>query len=369
MATALLRGPDVVAAERRLAVLDKTQTTMRAARVDDLRAVQRLVDRARMSRVIDRALTMASSPFVYALPWAHITARRRPAAALRAALRCTPALRFPLILKRRLACGTKTSHEMVIAYNARGARAALVDVFGFDNDIDDANDTDDDSDDSDGSYGSKDTVVLHADDPKDGDESDATDSAPGYSVVDNGVRADLVDDDDKRHADDENDDDGGEDLGRDPLVFGPGPLDDFERDVVAQQYVPQHGGVLFKVYAIGGKVAVQSRPSVRPAQDADDCLERGYYAFHSQQLGRGEGDEWGARFKPPDELVEKIVHSVQRELGLSMVGVDVVYDLWRKVYYVVDVNYFPGYKGVGEVYDWILEEICERVWLSGTLGE
>lgn len=193
-------------------------------------------------------------------------------------------LKFPIILKRRLSCGSKESHEMVIAYNMEGLVSAA-------------------------------RTVFHV------DESEES----------------------------------------------PDQQRDFICNIIAQEYISNHGGVIFKVYAVGSHVVVQARSSVN---NISENSRTGYHHFDSQRLNQGGHylfDSATGRSKstdaimPSQKLASSTVSALSKYLGLTLLGVDLIYDVQRKKYYVVDINYFPGYKGVDEAYEWILQHICNCV--------
>lgn len=370
--------------------------------IDDLDGVWRLIDRCRISRAVDAALAegngkkkivlrrcrrlalparlpchvpVAVPAEVDTLPWACV-----PTAAGTAAVRRALApLRFPVILKRRLACGTKASHEMVVAFDMHSALAAIVDVFRTPVSLPRPRLKSDPRALSPQSSPSH-CYSPHALPTSRNNVVQADDSDPNH-IAATTVHADL---DATRHE----------------------PT--FVSDVVAQEFIPDHGGVLFKVYAIGDNVVVQPRASItitsstlisttntnlstqhlRPPQEHQQRSNNnndnnnginGYYYFDSQQLNHSKAPQ---RFEfdpstgfskrtqaimPPNRLAQRVVKALSLELGLALIGIDMIYDVRSRRYFIVDVNYFPGYKGVANAYEWILQHICNRVWQDGRL--
>lgn len=150
----------------------------------------------------------------------------------------------------------------------------------------------------------------------------------------------------------------------DPLLV----QDDIATGIVAQEFIPNHGGVLFKVYAVGDKVAVQPRASIH---DNMESSPGGYFCFDSQRLSRAVDftfdpisgvSEGTDAIMPSREVVAAVVAELSRELDLSLIGVDIVHDIQSGMYFVVDVNYFPGYNGVHQAHEWVLQHICDLVW-------
>lgn len=267
--------------------------------IDPLRKIWSVVDRREIFEAVDsvfkssyassRKITASDNRYPLEDPpsnvtpagWVEVPMNKGLSAVRRAVVE---RLKFPIILKRRLACGSKASHEMVIAYDMEGLLAAVKTVFHLD---------------------------------------DSEQSAAGQR--------------------------------------------DFLSNIIAQEYIANHGGVIFKVYAVGNNVSVQARSSVKSNPKNS---KTGYYLFDSQRLNRGEHytfdnatgcSKTTDAIMPSQKLTSSIVSALSKRLGLTLLGVDLIYDVHSKNYYVVDINYFPGYKGVGKAYEWILQHICNRV--------
>lgn len=330
----------------RLLALRATLRVENVVSLDSLPVVWRVVDRCSIAHSVSRAFaSLATSPpsardmAVRGLPWGHVGLHTTVKAARHAIESC---VRFPVILKRRLACGTKASHDMVIAHDMRAALTALAEVYGVRLASSDMQHDPE-------AYAQSDSYAS----------SDDNDDDDGY-LAEHMHDADLFksyllhDAHDDEH--DGLDDDARERLGHD---------DDFGAGVIVQQFVAGHGGALFKVYAIGDDITIQSRASV-DIRDVSDVGDDGYYYFNSQNLDRAEV-EFGADcdghmvVKPDVALVKKIVNRVREEINLDLIGIDLIYDVHRKCYHLIDVNYFPGFKGISNAHESVLQLICKRV--------
>jgi len=194
----------------------------------------------------------------------------------------------------------------------------------------------------------------------------------------------------------------------------------YPADVLVTPFVEDHGGVVFKIYAIGRSVTVQTRASIasslgRPVAGAEgrDILAfdfatmtglkktrlagRGDWSVGSsfadsslaesaggegapaspaaQQADIGGWKEYDAsasgldaattptRYpqQPSHALAVALVNAIGGELGLTLVGIDVVCDVRTGTYYVIDVNYFPGYTGVSDAHDVMMSHVREVV--------
>lgn len=229
-------------------------------------------------------------------------------------------IKYPVIVKKRLACGTKCSHQMAIAYDEDGVVQACDEL-------------------------TEGGVTCHEDEDEDIDET----------------------------------------------VF-------LKDDMIVQECVANHGLTLFKVYAMGDRIVTQVRPSVDFTDkgivigiDKERNKDKGstskYYTFDSQLLNKkkdhdeqeqkydvGDGDNNRNRNdiriqKPPYHLVREAVKQLAVALYVSLLGLDMVYDLQRNRFFIIDVNYFPGYKGVADAHVWLLQHVVERVWLRKHEGE
>lgn len=138
--------------------------------------------------------------------------------------------------------------------------------------------------------------------------------------------------------------------------------------VIAQEFVPCHGSLVYKIYAIGDRVEVKPRTSVTATYDTLTSVTsvssekaRPYYRFDSQGINKREFPaQSNADVPPPSQQVASdIVQALSRELGLTLLGIDVVYNVSQGKYAVVDVNYFPGYKGVEDVHQAILDHVMQ----------
>lgn len=146
------------------------------------------------------------------------------------------------------------------------------------------------------------------------------------------------------------------------------PCDDLLRDVFVQEYVQDSGCVVFKISAVGDRYEVIAREGLTADLTATPL---GYFLFDSQDMKSDavvEFDERTATFThssaimPSKQLLDAICQSVRSELELEIVGIDVLFDVRKSAFCIVDVNYFPSYRGIPCAPDWILENICTKAW-------
>lgn len=286
--------------------------------IDCARGVWITLDRIEMAKTIDQAVQqlkssqkrLSTTVKVTAPSWAQLNRCGIPQEH-RIQLK---QLKFPVIMKHR----ASNNHKMVIAYDINGALAALKHVFD----------------------GYKNQTTFED------------------ALVSN-----------SNHIDDDFDELLG--LNVPSELKNEGSFDD---DIVVQEFIEEHGGVLFKLFAVGEQIAVQTRRSVTFG-DSLKC-KHGYFYFDSQLVGCKERltisfDQNNGKslqteaIHPGQDIITEIIRSIGTPLNLNLFGVDVIYDTNRKKFQIIDVNYFPGFKGVPQVHSWLLDLIANEVRDSG----
>eukprot|EP00736_Rhodelphis_marinus_P007773 Rmarinus@m.16770 len=133
------------------------------------------------------------------------------------------------------------------------------------------------------------------------------------------------------------------------LLFGPQDLKEFKPPYILQRFV-NHGGIVYKVYVIGAFVAVKTRRSIPDlAPTATRTLR-----FNSQRTGKAlDGHETSFVMSfdqeledPPDDMVNIMADIIRENLGLTVFGFDIIRETETGKFYIIDINYFPGYRGV-----------------------
>lgn len=132
------------------------------------------------------------------------------------------------------------------------------------------------------------------------------------------------------------------------LVFNENGLKNLEPPLVLQDFV-NHGGVIFKVYVVGNYVQCVKRSSlpdiseeemerlgdVMPFSQISNLNSSGYKA------GMGDDAEM-----PPLSFVDQVANALGKALKLNLFNFDMIRDASAgdcARYYVIDINYFPGY--------------------------
>ena len=135
------------------------------------------------------------------------------------------------------------------------------------------------------------------------------------------------------------------------LVYHREGLAKLRPPLVLQEFV-NHGGVIFKVYVVGGHVTCVKRRSLPDVSPGDDASAQGSVSF-SQVSNlpneRTAEEYYGEKsledaVMPPAAFVNQIAGGLRRALGLQLFNFDMIRDVRAgDRYLVIDINYFPGY--------------------------
>ncbi|OHT06524.1 Inositol 1, 3, 4-trisphosphate 5/6-kinase family protein [Tritrichomonas foetus] len=143
------------------------------------------------------------------------------------------------------------------------------------------------------------------------------------------------------------------------LATTPEQLVNFPAPAILQEY-KNHGGVVYKVYTLGSKIECDLRPSTR------DILpgETFNLDFHSQKPNENS-EIWTqprdlSHIKIPFEHLEKISSVLRKEMKMDCLGFDVLIDENEK-FWIIDVNYFPGYKNIIDLWPKFLNFFLEKL--------
>ncbi|KAL7085379.1 hypothetical protein ACP275_14G278800 [Erythranthe tilingii] len=131
------------------------------------------------------------------------------------------------------------------------------------------------------------------------------------------------------------------------LAYDEFSLQKLEPPLVLQEFI-NHGGVLFKVYIVGEAIKVVRRFSLPDVSKRELSKSAGVYRFPRVSCAAASADE--AHLDPcvgelpPRPLLERLAKELRRRLGLRLFNLDIIREHGsRDRYYVIDINYFPGY--------------------------
>ncbi|KAG6652149.1 inositol-tetrakisphosphate 1-kinase 3-like isoform X1 [Carya illinoinensis] len=131
------------------------------------------------------------------------------------------------------------------------------------------------------------------------------------------------------------------------LAYDQFSLAELEPPLVLQEFV-NHGGILFKVYIVGEIIKVVRRFSLPNFSKHELEKVAGVFPFPRVSSASASADdadlEPSVAEHPPRLLLEKLARELRPRLGLRLFNMDIIREHGtRDVFYVIDINYFPGY--------------------------
>ncbi|XP_022724064.1 inositol-tetrakisphosphate 1-kinase 3-like [Durio zibethinus] len=131
------------------------------------------------------------------------------------------------------------------------------------------------------------------------------------------------------------------------LAYDQYSLQKLEPPLVLQEFV-NHGGVLFKVYIVGEAIKVVRRFSLPDVTKRELSKNAGVFRFPRVSCAAASADDAdldpSVAELPPRPLLEKLAKELRRRLGLRLFNLDIIREHGtRDHFYVIDINYFPGY--------------------------
>eukprot|EP01133_Synstelium_polycarpum_P014995 gene14995-17731_t len=141
------------------------------------------------------------------------------------------------------------------------------------------------------------------------------------------------------------------------IIFDEKGLQTFNPPMLVQEYI-NHNSILYKVFVVGDYLNVVHRKSLRNMKS--DEHEPLY--FDSQK-------PLPANLLPEvlytDDMVEiparetliAISKQIQKDLGLTLFGFDIITDVETKKHAIVDLNYFPSYVGIPDFFSILLDHV------------
>ncbi|KAK6181505.1 hypothetical protein SNE40_009343 [Patella caerulea] len=144
------------------------------------------------------------------------------------------------------------------------------------------------------------------------------------------------------------------------IIFNEEGLKDINPPCVAQSFI-NHNAVLFKIFVIGSKVFVVERPSLKNLYPSDQAT----ICFDTQEVSKRDSTHFlnqldasdldSSPVVPDMERLTEVGRSIRRAMRLDLFGVDVIIDSEIKSYAVIDINSFPGYDGIDNFFDILID--------------
>ncbi|XP_062021492.1 inositol-tetrakisphosphate 1-kinase 4-like isoform X1 [Rosa rugosa] len=131
------------------------------------------------------------------------------------------------------------------------------------------------------------------------------------------------------------------------LAYDQCSLSELEPPLVLQEFV-NHGGVLFKIYIVGEAIKVVRRFSLPNISKRELEKLAGVFRFPRVSCAAASADDAdldpSIAELPQRPLLERLARELRQRLGLRLFNVDMIREYGTKdVFYVIDINYFPGY--------------------------
>lgn len=131
------------------------------------------------------------------------------------------------------------------------------------------------------------------------------------------------------------------------IIFHEKYLKDCEPPCVAQTFT-NHNAVLYKIFIIGNRHYVVERPSLKNFYPND----RDTIFFDSQDISKADSTSTLSILDPDDLNIEtvkpdpkrlnEIASTIRKELGLALIGIDVIIENETGKYSIIDINAYPG---------------------------
>ncbi|KAJ7967612.1 Inositol-tetrakisphosphate 1-kinase [Quillaja saponaria] len=131
------------------------------------------------------------------------------------------------------------------------------------------------------------------------------------------------------------------------LAYDEFSLSELEPPLVLQEFV-NHGGLLFKIFIVGEAIKVVRRFSLPNVSKRDLSKVAGVFRFPRVSCAAASADDAdldpSTAELPPRSLLERLARELRHRLGLRLFNIDMIRQHGTKdVFYVIDINYFPGY--------------------------
>ncbi|KAJ6811407.1 inositol-tetrakisphosphate 1-kinase 1 [Iris pallida] len=160
------------------------------------------------------------------------------------------------------------------------------------------------------------------------------------------------------------------------LVYHRAGLLKLKPPLVLQEFV-NHGGVIFKVYVVGGHVKCVKRKSLPDVSEEKLESTEGSMSFSQVSNLSHREEHYYEQLEdaelPPARFVKDIAIGLRRVMGLHLFNFDMIRDVKAgNHYFVIDINYFPGYAKMPN-YETVLTEffwdVVNRKTIENESGE
>ncbi|KPP78565.1 inositol-tetrakisphosphate 1-kinase-like [Scleropages formosus] len=144
------------------------------------------------------------------------------------------------------------------------------------------------------------------------------------------------------------------------IIFSEEDLKNVQPPCVIQSFI-NHNAVLYKVFVVGESYTVVERPSLRNFPSGSAGLKGGENRREATQRENVEG----VSQPPSDDVIRELSRALRQALGVSLFGIDVIINNQTGQHAVIDINAFPGYEGVPEFFNDLLNHIISVLQAQG----
>ncbi|KAK8854233.1 Inositol-tetrakisphosphate 1-kinase [Tritrichomonas musculus] len=132
------------------------------------------------------------------------------------------------------------------------------------------------------------------------------------------------------------------------IATSPEDLVNFSSPCLLQEYI-NHNGIIYKLYAIGSELSCDIRPSTRDIKPEETIN----LDFHSEKPEVNNGlwtqpRDFSEVQVPMNDFLQ-ISADLRSAFNIDLLGFDVIIDK-DGYYWIIDVNFFPSYRGVKDVW-------------------
>ncbi|CAI9720274.1 inositol-tetrakisphosphate 1-kinase-like [Octopus vulgaris] len=140
------------------------------------------------------------------------------------------------------------------------------------------------------------------------------------------------------------------------IIFNEEGLKDVRPPCVAQSFIT-HNAVLYKVFVVGDEQFICERPSLKNLTAGDDKT----IFFNTNDVSTPDATHFlnemdekelsSRHVKPNFTKLKDLGNQLRSHLKLGLFGIDVIIECGTNRYAIIDINIFPGYKGIDSFYD------------------
>jgi len=136
-------------------------------------------------------------------------------------------------------------------------------------------------------------------------------------------------------------------------------LQEMELPAIFQQF-HDHDAVIYKIYVLGDEISQLQRPSL---DNYDTELQRPDFEFFGRISNARENGsrEVVGRYIPSMDLLVEVTRKLRELLPMTFFGFDLICDTNTGTYYIIDINYMPGYYGVKNLNNRILHYLTTAI--------